>query len=274
MRWEKTENTNFGFDLGLLKNRISIITDFYGRKSTDLIGLQSLPLENGFEFTNMNWAQVTNKGFEIALATKNIDRANFKWTTNFNLSHNKSNIDRIEIRSNSFLPSGQGYPVNAVFALKTAGIDENGYPLFVNKKGETVNAQTFFKLYDPYADFFPGVISQSSLSDEDYRDLFTYAGDRDPKYTGGITNTFKVHDFDLSVSAAFNLKQTVVKRPSYNGTLVDRSQNYSTDILNAWSPSNPNSNLPGITSETSGTGDSWMAYQWFSGGNPIQPIII
>ncbi len=267
LRWEKTTNTNFGFDLGLLKNRISVITDFYGRKSTDLIGLQSLPFENGFEFTNMNWAQVTNKGFEIALATKNIDRANFKWTTNFNLSHNKSNIDRIEVRSNSFLPSGQGYPVNAVFALKTAGIDANGYPLFINKKGETVNAQTFFKLYDPYADFFPGVLSQSSLSQEEYRDLFTYAGDRDPKYTGGITNTFKLHDFDLSVSAAFNLKQTVVKKPSYNGTIVDRGQNFSSDILDAWSPSNPNSNLPGINSETSGTGDSWMAYQWFSGGN-------
>jgi TonB-linked SusC/RagA family outer membrane protein len=269
LRWEKTANTNFGFDLGLLKNRISIVTDFYGRKSTDLIGLQSLPVENGFEFTNMNWAQVTNKGFEIALATKNIDRANFKWTTNFNLSHNKSNIDRIQVRSNSFLPSGQGYPVNAVFALKTAGIDENGYPLFINKKGETVNAQTFFKLYDPYADSFPGVFSQSNYQDEEIRDLFTYAGDRDPKYTGGITNTFKLHDFDLSVSAAFNLKQTVVKRPSYNGTQVDRSQNYSNDILDAWSPTNPNSNLPGITSETSGTGDSWMAYQWFSGGNPI-----
>ena len=269
LRWEKTENTNFGFDLGLLKNRISIIADFYGRKSTDLIGLQSLPVENGFEFTNMNWAQVTNKGFEIALATKNIDRANFKWTTNFNLSHNKSNIDRIQVRSNSFLPSAQGYPVNAVFALKTAGIDESGYPLFVNKKGETVNAQTFFKLSDPYADFFPGVYSQSSLSDEEFRDLFTYAGDKDPKYTGGITNTFKVHDFDFSVSAAFNLKQTVVKRPSYNGIQVDRSQNFSNDILDAWSPSNPNSNLPGITSETSGKGDSWMAYQWFSGTNPI-----
>jgi TonB-linked SusC/RagA family outer membrane protein len=267
LRWEKTANTNFGFDLGLLKNRISIITDFYGRKSTDLIGLQALPLENGFEFTNMNWAQVTNKGFEISVATKNIDRDNFKWTTNFNLSHNKSNVDRIEIRANSFLPSAQGYPVNAVFALKTAGIDENGYPLFVNKKGETVNAQTFFKLYDPYADFFPGVLSQSSLSHEEYRDLFTFAGDRDPKYTGGITNTFKLHNFDLSVSAAFNLKQTVVKRPTYNGTVVDRSQNFSSDILDAWSPSNPNSNLPGINSETSGTGDSWMAYQWFSGGN-------
>lgn len=269
LRWEKTENTNLGMDLGLFNNRINIITDVYGRKSSDLIGLRSLPVENGFEFTTLNWAQVTNKGFEIAVATKNIDRPNFKWNTNFNFSHNKSNVDRIEVRSNSYLPSKEGYPVNAVFALKTAGIDENGYPLFVNKKGETVNAQTFFGLYDPFADFFPGEFSQSTLDAEATRDLFTYAGDLDPKFTGGFTNTFKIHDFDLSVATTFNIKQTVVQRPSYNGTRVDRSQNYTTDILNAWSPTNTGSNLPGITSKTSGTGDSWMAYQWFSGGSPI-----
>lgn len=269
LRWEKTQNTNLGMDMGLFNNRINIITDVYGRKSSDLIGLRSLPLENGFEFTTLNWAQVTNKGFEIAVATKNIDQPNFKWTTNFNFSHNKSNVDRIEVQSNSYLPSKEGYPVNAVFALKTAGIDENGYPLFVDKKGETVNAQTFFDLFDIWADFFPGEFSQSKLDAEATRNLFTYAGDLDPKFTGGFTNTFKIHDFDLSVATTFNIKQTVVQRPSYNGTTVDRSQNYTTDILNAWSPTHTGSNLPGITSKTSGAGDSWMAYQWFSGGSPI-----
>lgn len=270
LRWEKTTNTNLGMDLGLFNNRVNIVTDVYGRKSTDLIGLQSLPLENGFEFTNANWAQVTNKGYEIALSTRNIDHPNFKWNTTINFAHNKSTVDRIEIRSNSYLPSRQGLPVNAVFALKTAGIDENGYPLFVNKKGETVNSQTFFALYDPYADLFPGVLSTTKLTDADTRDLFTYAGDLDPKFTGGFTNTFKVHNFDLTIATTFNIKQTVVEKPTFNGTILDRGQNYTTDALNAWSPTNTSSNIPGITTETSGTGDSWMAYQWYSGGNQIQ----
>jgi TonB-linked SusC/RagA family outer membrane protein len=270
LRWEKTTNTNFGMDLGLFNNRINIVTDVYGRKSTDLIGLQSLPLENGFEFTNANWAQVTNKGFEIALSTQNINNPNFKWSTTINFAHNKSNVDRIQVRSNSYLPSREGLPVNAVFALKTAGIDENGYPLFVNKKGETVNSQTFFALYDPYADVFPGVLSTTKLSDADTRDLFTYAGDLDPKFTGGFTNTFKVSNFDLTIATTFNIKQTVVQKPTFNGTILDRGQNYTTDALKAWSPTNTSSNIPGITSETSGTGDSWMAYQWYSGGNQIE----
>lgn len=269
LRWEKTTNTNLGMDLGLFNNRISIVTDFYGRKSTDLIGLRAVPFENGFEYSNMNWAQVSNKGYEITLSTRNIDRPNFKWNTSINFSHNKSNVDRIEVRDTDLLPSREGRPVNAVFGLKTNGIDENGYPLFVNKNGETVNTQTFFKLYDPYADFFPGELTESSLTPAEYRDLFVYLGDRDPKFTGGITNTIQVHNFDFTVAAAFNLKQSVVKTPPYSGTEVDRGQNYSTDILNAWSPTNTSSNLPGIVGKDSGTGDSWMAYQWFSSGTPL-----
>lgn len=262
LRWEKTTNTNVGFDLGLLKNRISMTVDVYGRKSTDLLGLRELPLENGFEYTNMNWAKVTNKGFEIAITTKNIDTKDFKWTTNFNFAHNKSNIDRIEVKNANLLPSGEGRPVNAVFALKTAGIDANGYPLFW-KDGEKVSTVEFFKLYDPYADIMPGYLVKSNLTNEEFRNLFTYIGDRDPKFTGGIINTFKISNFDFTISAAFNLKQTVVKTPPYTGAQVDRGQNYTTDILNAWSPSNPNSSLPGITDEGTGTGDSWMANKWY-----------
>ncbi|MEO8532404.1 MAG: SusC/RagA family TonB-linked outer membrane protein [Flavobacterium sp.] len=269
LRWEKTTNTNIGADIGLFNNRISIVTDIYGRKSTDLIGSKALPLENGFEYTNMNWAQVSNKGYEITLSTKNIDHENFKWNTSINFSHNKSNIDRLEVRDNSYLPNQEGHAVNAIFGFKTNGIDENGYPLFVNKKGETVNTQKFFDLYDPYADFFPGLLTQSRLNPDQFRDLFTYLGDRDPKFTGGITNTFKVSNFDLAIAASFNIKQTVVRNPPYNGTQVDRGQNYSRDLLNAWSPTNTSSNLPGITSQDGGTGDSYMSYLWYSGGNQI-----
>ncbi len=271
LRWEKTSNTNIGADIGLFNNRINIVTDFYGRKSTDLIGPRALALENGFPYTNMNWAQVTNKGYEITLSTKNFDNSNFKWSTSINFAHNKSNVDRVQVTDASILPNQQGYAVNAVFGFKTNGVDENGYPLFVNKQGETVNAQTFFKLVDGFPDF-PGLISDTSLTPAEFRDLFVYLGDRDPKFTGGITNTFKVSNFDLTIAASFNIKQTVTRTPPYNGTKVDRGQNYSRDILDAWSPTNTSASLPGITSETSGTGDSWMANQYFGGRNSLETM--
>ncbi|MBQ0769659.1 MAG: SusC/RagA family TonB-linked outer membrane protein [Bizionia sp.] len=271
LRWEKTTNTNIGMDLGLFNGRVNIAADVYKRNSTDLIGLRSIPLENGFEFTNLNWAEVTNKGYEISVSTRNIVTKDFSWTTNINISHNKSVVDNIQVRENSFLPSREGLPVNAVFALKTAGIDENGYPLF-QQGDEVVSAVDFFKLKDPWESFFPGQLTESELSNEEFRNLFSYVGDRDPKFSGGIINTFKYKNIDFTIAANFNIKQTVVERPPYNGTEMDRGQNHSTQILDAWSSTNTNSSLPGIVGANSGTGDSWMAYKYFSGINPIETI--
>lgn len=273
LRWEKTTNTNFGFDLGLFKNRILVGADVYNRKSTDLIGLRALPLETGFEWTNMNWAQVTNKGYEISLTTRNIVKPNFSWTTTFNFAHNKSNVDKIQINENDRLPSREGLPVNSVFVIKTAGLDENGNLLYW-KNGEKVSGQEFFKLRDPMAEWgMPGYMATSDLTPEEYRDLFTYAGDKDPKFTGGIINTVKIKNFDITVSAAFNLKQTVVKTPSYKMADIDPGKNYTRDVLNMWSPINPNGTMPGLLPDdyngnATVTDGSWMVSKWFSGEDP------
>lgn len=151
LRWEKTTNTNVGFDLGLFNNRIAIEFDAYNRKSTDLIGLRAMPFESGFEFTNMNWAQVTNKGYEISLTTRNIRTPEFSWSTTFNFAHNKSRVDRIQVNDGEYLPSREGRAVNAVFVLKTAGLDDKGNLMFW-QDGEKVSTKEFFKLYDAWED--------------------------------------------------------------------------------------------------------------------------
>lgn len=261
LRWEKTTNTNVGLDIGLFNNRISLTADVYSRKGTDMISMKETPLETGFEYTMMNWGSLTNKGFELALSTRNINHDNFKWSTTINFAHNKSRVLSEQPRDNAFLPSREGLPVNAVFALKTAGMDEHGNPLFW-KGDQKISAAEFFKLYDVYADFLPGQLVDTKLSSAELRSLFTYVGDRDPKFTGGIINTFKVHDFDLTISATFNLKQTVMRTPSYRGMDLDRGRNYTRDIYEA------GGSLPGITSpDMEANPDGWMANKWFAGNS-------
>lgn len=257
LRWEKTTNVNLGLDLGLFKNRINLTADVYSRKGTDMISMRETPLETGFNYTMMNWGSLTNKGFELAVSTRNIDNENFKWSTTINFAHNKSNVITEQPRQNSMLPSREGLPVNAVFALKTAGMDENGNPMFW-KGNEKVKIEDFFKLYDVYEEFLPGQLVGTKLTAEEMRGLFTYVGDRDPKFTGGIINTFKVHNFDLTVSAAFNFKQTVMRSPSYRGTNLDRGRNYTRDIYEA------GLSLPAITSPDMESNPGWMGNKWLT----------
>jgi len=262
LRWEKTATFNAAIDLGVFNNAVQVTVEYYNRQSKDLIGIQELPLENGFDFTNSNWAQVSNKGLELTISTRNISSKNFQWWTDFNIAHNKSKVEREKISLQSFAPSKEGYAVNSLFVIKTAGLDANGIPQFVQKDGSIVSMESFYKLYDPYADFFPGQLAQSSLSNKEYQDLFTYAGDRDPKYTGGLVNRFRYKNFDLSIAANFNLGQMVVETPPYNPAQLDRGQNMSKVVLNAWSPTNTSSTLPAIFSKETGDGSRWMANSW------------
>lgn len=260
LRWEKTQTTDLGLDLGLFNNRINLTLDLYQRKSTDLMGMKQLPLETGFGQYNINWASVSNRGFEFSLATTNIDTKKFKWITTFNISANRSNIDRVNEGRNAFLPSGEGRPVNAVYGLKFAGLDADGLPQFYNKAGEVVPAIDFYKISDPWG---IGYVSSEHLENDTFRDLFTYIGDRDPKYYGGITNTFNIGNWDLNISASFNIKQTVVENPPYNFTSVDRGINQTTRVLDAWTTTNPNTNLPRIIGLDTIPG-SEIVYQWFN----------
>lgn len=269
LRWEKTATFNAAVDLGIFNNALQMTVEYYNRSSKDLIGIQALALENGFDFTNTNWAQVNNRGLELTISTRNISTKDFQWSTDFNIAHNRSKVVRENAGLASFLPSKEGHAVNSLFVLKTAGLDANGIPQFL-QNGKVVSLENFYKLYDPYADFFPGELSQSSLTNKEYQGLFTYAGDRDPKYTGGLVNRFRYKNFDLAVSASFNLDQMVIETPPYNPAAVDRGQNYSTAVLNAWSASNTGSKLPAIIGKDTGDGSRWMAYNWLLDGDPAR----
>ncbi|RKD98568.1 SusC/RagA family TonB-linked outer membrane protein [Marinifilum flexuosum] len=263
LRWEKTRTYNAGFDVAIFKNAIRASVDFYHRKSTDLINLRALPLENGFNFAPINWAAVTNKGFEIGISTRNIYNKDFEWTTNFNISRNIDKVDNIQVRNDSWFPSGVGRPVNALYVLKTDGLDENGMPVFV-KDGKKMNLQEFAGIELKWG-FWP----TPTLSPKEFRELFTYAGSADPKFSGGIINTFKYKNFDLSIACNFNLGQKVRITPPYNMTEYDRALNTTTDILNAWTPENTNTHLPRLIGASTADGAVSVEHQLYSNNDPI-----
>lgn len=124
LRWEKTQSVNAGFDFSVLNQAINLSVDYYYRKGTDLIALRMLPLETGFTSMNVNWASMENKGVEISLSTRNITTKNFSWYTNFNFAYNGNKVLQENIPEQQTTPGREGYPVGAIFALKTAGVNK------------------------------------------------------------------------------------------------------------------------------------------------------
>ena len=222
LKWEKTKNVNAGIDVAFLHNRIRLTVDYYYRRSTDLISSRQLPLETGFAMTTINWASMENTGWEFALNTSNISTKDFTWTTSLNLGFNKNKILNETVAENSTYPGREGYPVGAIFAYRTAGVDADGYPLFRAKDGTVQTAEEFFKL---------NRFGASTLTAEQQRDLYTYMGTDEPMVSGGFINNFEYKDWQLSLNFMFNLGMKVRVQPSYSPTYYDRGLNTNHDIL-------------------------------------------
>lgn len=249
LRWEKTVASNLGFDLGILNNRVYLTGDYYNRESTDLIGLRAVPLESGYNFINTNWASISNSGYELSITTKNISTPDFSWSTGLIFAHNENVVNDIQIRDEDFKPSLKGYSSTAIFAIKTAGIDSNGLPLFW-KDGKKVTAVDFYKLENG--------VDGSQLTREEHRKLYSYVGDAMPKISGGFNNNFRYKQFDLRILSNFNIKQTVKTAPTYLPTMADPSKNYSTDILKAGT-----GNYPALIGLNSPGFDTDLVYTWY-----------
>lgn len=247
LRWEKTQSVNVGLDFSVLNQAINLSVDYYYRKGTDLIGKQMLPLETGFVSTNINWASMVNKGVEVSLSTRNVATKNFSWYTNLNFAYNNNKVLREAIPEAQTIPGREGYPVDAIFAIKTAGLDEEGYPLFYDKEGKKVTLKELYRLQDPFG---LGFTVNSDVTPAEERSFYSYIGSQDTPYTGGLINTFSYKNWELTANLSFNLGGYVRTTPSYNFINFDRGQNVNSDILARWTPENTDGRLPAlITSE-------------------------
>lgn len=247
LRWEKTQSVNVGLDFSVLNQAINLSVDYYYRKGTDLIEKQMLPLETGFVSTNINWASMVNKGVEVSLSTRNVATKNFSWYTNLNFAYNNNKVLREAIPEAQTIPGREGYPVDAIFAIKTAGLDEEGYPLFYDKEGKKVTLKELYRLQDPFG---LGFTVNSDVTPAEERSFYSYIGSQDTPYTGGLINTFSYKNWELTANLSFNLGGYVRTTPSYNFINFDRGQNVNSDILDRWTPENTDGRLPAlITSE-------------------------
>lgn len=258
LRWEKTHSVNAGFDFAVLNQAINLSVDYYYRKGVDLIGTQMLPLETGFEMLTVNWASMRNQGVEVALSTRNVHTKNFMWTTNFNFAYNNNKVLKEALREDALEPGREGYPVGALFALKTAGLDEEGYPMFQDKDGKAVSAMEFFKLQE-------WGFGATDLTARERRELYTYAGTADCPYTGGFNNTFTYKAFELGVNFSFDFGGKVRSQPTYSIVDFDKGRNTNRDILNRWTPENTETIFPVLLSQN----ERLDEYMWYSNQNEI-----
>ena len=92
LKWETTEQYDFGLDLGFFDGRINVTMDYYIKTTKDLLLGADVPASSGYSSATLNVGKLRNKGFELTLETINIKGKNFTWTSNFNIAFNSNKI--------------------------------------------------------------------------------------------------------------------------------------------------------------------------------------
>lgn len=254
LSWESTKTTNIGLDFSVLNNRLSATIDMYQKKTTDLLGLIYPNSLTGFPTGIVgNQGDITNKGIEVGLSSVNIRSKNFSWSTNWNIAHNKSMVDKITVATNITTGAQQvvanvkeGYPAYTVFAYKYGGLDNTGAPQVILADGTVTKAPLATKPED-----------------------IVYMGTMQPVWNGGLTNNFQYKNFRLSANMVYSLGH-VMRRPRYLTYGGQFRRNVSVDFLNRWKVPGDESftNIPGyITSANSNSIGNTYNTDYFTNGD-------
>ena len=185
LTWETKHQLNFGVDLGLFE-KVNLSFDVYNNTTKDLILRVPQPLSQGIEYRYENKGEIENKGFEVSLSTKNVNKKNVKWTTDFNFSKNSNVL------------SGIGDPfqitINGITQIYEDGTDLYTFylPKWLGVNSDDGAPQWEKLTYDSEGN----VASRTATSD--YNEAsYQKVGHALPDFTGGITSNLEVFNFTL-----------------------------------------------------------------------------
>lgn len=246
LKWESSYQTNIGLDLGLFQNKIALSLDYYNIDTKDLIiSDSSQPEYLGFlnAASLKNVGEVNNTGFEITLNTRNISNENFTWTTDLNWSTNRNEFVTLLNGEDIFQDASPGYfNIDRTHVLRegeSVGVFW-GYEYQGVYQGGTLPEGTALLPGRTTGDqLFTDIDGDGVISPGDDQKII---GDPNADFSYGITNNFTYKNFDLNI-----FFQGVAGGDIMNLTnvqLFNGDSNATTEILNSWSPTNTDTNIP------------------------------
>ena len=236
--WETNGNFNAGFEFELFGARLNGSVEYFLRKTTDM--LFNFPLSPSFGYSSYyaNVGDMRNQGVEVELTGTPIKTNDLVWDIRLNLTHYKNKITYLpEERKTMTLGNhdgfssgdkffGEGLPLYTYRLKKFAGVNENGESLFYQDLKDGTRTTT---------------TNYSSAS-------FYDCGTALPDVYGGFGTTLTYKGLDVAFDFNYQIGGQVydsdyasmMGSPMTNG----KGSNFHADLLKAWTPENPNSNIP------------------------------
>jgi TonB-linked SusC/RagA family outer membrane protein len=240
IRWESTYQLDIAVDYAFFKNKLRGTIGYYDKTTRDQILNRDIIYETGGMTQYYNIGDFRNRGFELQIGSDVITGRKVSWLTDLNITKYTSKV--LALHDGSYKNMKVGEPIGYFEGYKVAGIFQNQAEI------DALNAKSPTGVYQAAGtrpgDFkFVDVNGDGFIGDDDYGRL----GKAEPDFFGGWNNIIRYKDLELTVFFNFSVGNYL-----YNSGRRDllffnsEISNYSTDILNAWTPDNKGASLPRI----------------------------
>lgn len=274
LTWETSEQIDLGLDMDLFDSRLSIVLDYFDKKTFNLIQNQTMnwPITIGKNAMKVNQGEIRNRGFEAQIGWSDKVNKNVSYYMSGNFSYLKNWVSDIGVKNSDGtsgvwtgggnfrnLPyvyqTAQGEPLNSFYLIKTDGLfqsDEEAQNYVKDGKRIQPNAKAGDMKFVDYN-------NDGIINDKDRQ----YCGAATPKTTFALN--FGITYKNLSLSGLLQgVGGAQALNIAKNMTLADNEGNFnrSKDILKAWSPNNTSSNIPRL-SKSDSNGNFTTVSDWY-----------
>ena len=242
IKWETTDQLDIAIDYSLWDRRINGSFGYFNKKTSDQILLRDVILETGGSSQFSNIGDFLNEGFEFQIGIDVISNEKFQWTTDLNLTTIKSKVLRLNGGYYNNLIEGEsasyfsGYRVVGIFQNQDEiDVLNAASPNGVYQSGNTAPG-----------DFMYADVNNDGFIGGDDSDVI---GSAEPDFFGGWNNIVRFGNLEISAMFNFSVGNYLYNSNKKDLLIFNRyTSNYSTDILNAWTPTNTNTNIPRLVS--------------------------
>ncbi len=240
LKWESTKEVNVGLDFGFFGNKLSGSFDYFSRQTEGILikpPVASAIGEGQQRF--VNGASTANKGWELSVGYADTTESGlyFNVTTNFGATRNKITELPEEVRAaypgtaaNSII----GHSQFEVFGFKTDGLFQNQAEIdaHATQVGSRLGGIKFVD------------INGDNVINSDDR---TFIGTTLPKLEYGINISLAYKNIDFSVFGSGVTGRVGVDPYIFWNNFVQGRDNAAPGTLNAWTPTNTNTDVPSLS---------------------------
>ena len=241
LKWETTYQHNIGADFQFFSGALGLSADYYIKKTKDMLTIPpALDVAGENAAMWLNTGSMENKGWEIALSYNSPSYGDFSWNGSINVAQYKNKLLELNSRQN-FIGGDQrlipGQPMGVYYGYVCDGIFQNEVEV-ANHATQTGAAPGRLIYRD---------LDGNGVIDDNDRCII---GDPNPDLSMGLNLTFRYKDFSLDMFFAgdfgFDI-QNHMKRQLLSMNYGNLSTNRGVEILNAWTPTNTDTDIPALS---------------------------